>query len=1837
MQKSSLQAGMLVLFLVVISGMLPGTAAGAGFGSYSSVLHRVDGFRVYSTTLGGLGVRSVVRQRDAKILVGGDFSISRGGTTWNALARLNADGTLDTSFSSPAGGPLLPGPVAGIALTPDPTDPAQERIYLAGQFGVARLSGRDGSLDPGFDRVPTQDYQLEALATAPGGSGLLVAGTRPQIVGGITVQQPVLAQLSETGALAWSSSLATVHTILIQGDQILAGGAALERFSLDGTLKETIAIPPPLGEIRALALQADGKMLVAADSSGPPSEACLARLNPDGTLDSSFKQLVSGQALALALQPDGRILAGGDLTVAGQQRYLVRLNLDGAPDGTPDWQLDGPVAAVAVQPDGNLLAAGLFATAKGKPRLGLARFYPTGTLDDDKPYLGLWQENPYTHALGHGYLISASVRPGGDLTLSGGFTHLKSDPAGPYLQRRFLARFSDDWSLLNDFDPVTPFDIPPYSQLPLPDRSMLIGGDFFTPLAAILKFDGTGAWNPLPAPNPTTNFNANLHAIPSYPGSLASGVQNLSLLEDGTFYLGGSLLDTPDPYRYLARFLADGRRDDSFLPDPLVDAPVFAALPMPDGTLIAGSGGRVLRLGADGALLRDMTPPQVGCYFISINALVLDAQNRLLVGGTCSNADNSIYRAKVVRLKNHPGAGDDGDLDPSYSMEGESYVFYEGYLRGLQLQADGGLVVYGAFDFLTDSSGATHEISYAARLTPDGLWDPGFDLSYIVSAAASVNILVSATQQPDGKIIWAGDFTEMAGVATEGVARFSNNIPAWQDLSVEQSADGSRQTVRWLRRGGLPELHRVWFEYSPDAFAASPSWIHLGGARRTAAGDGWELDVKQHPPAALPQGLPQLANGYLRARGYLPPQRSNSLIESLALFCLGPASGQKRDQTITWQLAPKTYGDGDFRSPVTVIRDGVEVTGLPLDFLSDNRVAGIDASGLIHLTGAGTGTLTVIQPGDANFNEARLEVTLNVAKSDQQLSGTLPDKVYVDPDFYPVVTLTRNGVAEPGVPLVYLSDLQVASVAADGLIRVTAAGSGVITITQAGDANYNPARLEVTLKVAKAAQQISCALSGRTYGDPDFTLRPAVWRGGVLQGPLDLTFASDQRVASIDALGVVHLTAAGSGSLTVLQPGDANYQEARVELTLMVAKAPQQLSFELAAHGYGDADFTLRPVLARGGAVQGPQPYVFSSDLKVATIDATGLIHLTAAGSGSISVRQPGDANYLEAVLTRELVVAPKTVTVRADDQTRAYRTANPPLTVRYNGFVNGETPLSAGLTGSPVLATDAVLDSPVGSYPITVVVDKPQQALSAPNYRFVAVNGSLNVVKSCQEIVFPEPGEHTFGEPSFLIQVSACSGLAIVLRADDPAQQVVRLNGREVTITGTGSVVLTASQSGTGDLEGAPEVSRTLTVHPSGQSISFQPLPGVLQGQEPLDLSPAGQPYAWASSGLPVSYRSSDPAVAEIRGTLVHPRGAGTAVITAEQQGNPNFLPALPVSQSLVVAADTVPPVLLLSALSTGAHTSNPVLNLAGNASDSTGISSITVNGRELSEPGAPFSVALPLKPGLNQVEVVARDGAGNRSTRLIQVSFDAAAPEVVLESPSDNSVTDLSLVQVTGRVSAGSTLTVQLNGGTPETLPVSQERFFWSCRLTPGLNTIEVRAQLGGRVAQLKRSVFWAADQPALGVTEPVQDLRTEQGEYLVQGTAGAGVGTVLLEVAGRSYRPVPAAGRFQQLVTLGGPGSYPVRVLASDESGASSQVLRNIVRVGTIYGDLDGDGCVDLMDAMAALRIALGLQQPDVWALAHADLAPLAGGVPQPDGRIDAGDVLVLLRKIVGLVDF
>src|SRR5439155_11499050 len=92
--------------------------------------------------------------------------------------------------------------------------------------------------------------------------------------------------------------------------------------------------PNANGEIQVIVVQPDGKILIGGDFTtlSPNGGAAvtrnrIARLNPDGTLDTAFDPNANGTVWAIALQADGKILVGGQFfganSIGGQTRNNI--------------------------------------------------------------------------------------------------------------------------------------------------------------------------------------------------------------------------------------------------------------------------------------------------------------------------------------------------------------------------------------------------------------------------------------------------------------------------------------------------------------------------------------------------------------------------------------------------------------------------------------------------------------------------------------------------------------------------------------------------------------------------------------------------------------------------------------------------------------------------------------------------------------------------------------------------------------------------------------------------------------------------------------------------------------------------------------------------------------------------------------------------------------------------------------------------------------------------------------------------------------------------------------------------------------------------------------------------------------------------------------------------------------------------------------------------------------------------------------------------------------------------------------------------------------------------
>jgi ELWxxDGT repeat protein len=167
-------------------------------------------------------------------------------------------------------------------------------------------------------------------------------------------------------------------------------------------------------------------------------------------------------------------------------------------------------------------------------------------------------------------------------------------------------------------------------------------------------------------------------------------------------------------------------------------------------------------------------------------------------------------------------------------------------------------------------------------------------------------------------------------------------------------------------------------------------------------------------------------------------------------------------------------------------------------------------------------------------------------------------------------------------------------------------------------------------------------------------------------------------------------------------------------------------------------------------------------------------------------------------------------------------------------------------------------------------------------------------VEKSDQSITFPQPADKTYGDDPFSLTATASSGLDVSYTSTDTS--ICTVSGSTVTLVGAGTCTITASQSGNSLYNAAADVQRSFAVDKANQSITFPQPADKTYGDDPFSLT------ATASSGLDVSYTSTDTSVCTVSGSTVTLVGAGICTITASQSGNSLYNAAADVQRSFAV-----------------------------------------------------------------------------------------------------------------------------------------------------------------------------------------------------------------------------------------------------------------------------------------------------------------------------------------------
>lgn len=354
------------------------------------------------------GHLDIFPQNDGKIVIGG-YIRNVNGKNLKGVERLNQDGTSDLSFN-PNGG--VEGLVNTVATQND------GKILVGGDYNsvngvpkkfIARLN-IDGSLDTSFNPLPDMFGETYSIAVQNDGK-VLIGG---HFYNANTTDIRHLIRLNPDGtedATFISEQVRafdTVKKIVVQSDgKITIGGQfsfsttfiyhRVIRLNPDGTIDSTFDMGKGANNrINTLVLQSDGKILVAGEFDVYNNLPCkgLIRLNQQGSVDFSFNVGTGSNTTgnsSLAIQPDGKILVGGYFnSFNGFSRpKIVRLFPNGAVDTefAQNLSLTDELGVytywrptIAVESDGNILVAGPFSKVNNYLSGGLIQFINQSSL-----------------------------------------------------------------------------------------------------------------------------------------------------------------------------------------------------------------------------------------------------------------------------------------------------------------------------------------------------------------------------------------------------------------------------------------------------------------------------------------------------------------------------------------------------------------------------------------------------------------------------------------------------------------------------------------------------------------------------------------------------------------------------------------------------------------------------------------------------------------------------------------------------------------------------------------------------------------------------------------------------------------------------------------------------------------------------------------------------------------------------------------------------------------------------------------------------------------------------------------------------------------------------------------------------------------------------------------------------------------------------------------------------------------------------------------------------------------------------------------------------------------
>jgi uncharacterized delta-60 repeat protein len=723
-------------------------------------------------------------QTDGKIIVGGLFT-TYSGSTVNYITRLNSNGTRDTTFNTGT---------AASSTVWDSHIQSDGKIVIVGGFATY-----SGSSNPGIVRINdsgSKDTTFNVgLGTTgavysinPTGSQYIVGGNFTSYSGS---SNNYIVRINSNGTKDTSFNIGTGFSSTVNDTTVEPNGKILAigqfttysgsstnttriiRLNPDGTQDTTFVTGTGLNQVTPngnhLSIELDGKIYVGSQMATYSGSTVnfFARINPSGTLDTTFNGYESNPAYAVGFNNVTRtifisgsnIYFGGSYIAYKPTNQIIRLNTNGTQDTTFSLGVgiaggSSTIYSLVSQSDGKIIAVGAFSTYQGVSQNNITRINTNGTIDT-------------TFNVGTGFnntATSATVQPDGKIVVMGLFNTYSGSVSTRIIRLNPSGTLDTTFNVGAGIDTVNS-TAGASKIISTPDNKIYattVGMTTYSgsSIGNLVKINSSGSIDTTFGTTSSFSFNNTGRGLYNAfsPGGYTLIPSGSSVIVGGSFitykntaFLNGGMIDTT------------GAISSSFNIGAGFPSTVLTWATQSDGKILVGgsfstysgsSSACIARINTNGT--RDTTF-NVGAGFNNVVADIrIQSDGKIIATGQFTTYSGS-STSGIVRLNTN------GTRDTTFNVGTGFTTTVDA--KHCKIQSDGKIVVVGGF---TTYSGSTS--NRIVRINTDGTRDTTFNIGTGFGSTVEAAII-----QSDGKIVTTGQYQSYSGSVQNYITRINTN------------------------------------------------------------------------------------------------------------------------------------------------------------------------------------------------------------------------------------------------------------------------------------------------------------------------------------------------------------------------------------------------------------------------------------------------------------------------------------------------------------------------------------------------------------------------------------------------------------------------------------------------------------------------------------------------------------------------------------------------------------------------------------------------------------------------------------------------------------------------------------------------------------------------------------------------------------------------------------------------------------------------------------------------------------------------------------------------------